>query len=149
MEVIALIISIISLISTILIAINEFIEARHMNNINLEAETFNILFRELMLKDLPMARAKLIFNKEHKLIGADEIIDVLTKMRKNAVYYQYVDSDFYGKIRSKLLEIEDFLQNAVDKEYIGEDQTSFFSELGKLLKELYCMLQNKLQGRKV
>lgn len=149
METAALVISIISLLSTSAIAIYEFIEARNINKINLEAETFNILFRNLMLKELPMARAKLMFNEEHKLVGADDVINIIVLMRKNSVYYQYVDCDFYKRIRIKLLEIEDVLQKASDKQYIGEDQTLFFTSLGELIKDLYYLLRCKYQGRKI
>lgn len=149
METAALIISIISLLSTSSIAVYEFMESRNINETNLEAETFNMLFRNLMLKELPMARAKLMFNQEHRLVGADDVINIISLMRKNSVYYQYVDVNFYNKIRTKLLEIEDVLQEASDKQYIGEDQTSFFIKLGTLMRDLYNILQCKYLGRKI
>lgn len=82
MDIAALIISIISLIATTIIGVYELKSNREINDITLEADFFDFLYKDLMIKQIPACRAKLLFDQNNKLTGADDLIDAISEMRK-------------------------------------------------------------------
>lgn len=149
MDIAALIISIISLMATTIIGIYELKSNRKINDITLEADFFDFLYKDLMIKQIPSCRAKLLFDQNNKLTGADDLIDAISEMRKKSIYYQYTDKLFYDRIKLKLQNIEDMLQESCDLKMLAEDQTDFFNNLQKEMKELYELLLKKYQGKKI
>ena len=147
MDVAALVISIISLVATILIAIVEVIQAKSLNDTSIEAEYFDFLYKEIMLKKIPMGRIKMTFNKENRLIGTTEFLEAIKELRKNTVYYQYTDSKFFKELKTILVEIEDYIILSENKIHLGEEQTEFFSEIHNKLSKMYNILLKKQKSR--
>lgn len=149
MDIAAFILSIISMIVTAMIATYELLQNRKINDITLEAEYFDFLFKESMLRQIPLSRAKLVFDGNGKLTGTDELIDVLNSIRKDSIYFQYTDSNFYEKLKKQLQSIEDLLDKTADKIVVAEDQTKFFNELKKHIEILYDLMLKKHLGKKI
>lgn len=148
MDIAALIISIISLFVGIGIAIYEVIENRRINNISLESVYFDSLYKDFLLKQIPIARTKIIFDKDSKLSDTDELIDILNEMRNNSLYFRYVDKDFYDKIKELLQDLEDFIMSSSDKKIAGEDQTDFFKTMQDKISAIYELMLSKYKGEK-
>jgi hypothetical protein len=149
MDIVALVLSIVSIIVTIIFTIYELVENRKINDITLEAEYFDFLFKELLLKQIPLSRVRLVFDGNGKLTGADDLIEVLSSMRKNSIYFQYTNPKFYKKLKKQLQGIEDLLEETVDKKLIAEDQTIFFNELKEKMEFLYNLMRKKYLGKRI
>ncbi len=149
MDIAAFILSIISIIATVIIATYELVQNRKINDITLEAEYFDFLFKESMLRQIPLSRAKLVFDGNGKLTGTDDLIEVLNSMRRNSIYFQYTDGTFYEKLKKQLQGIEDLLDETADKNVVAEDQTKFFNELKENIETLYDLMLKKYLGKKI
>ena len=125
MEVAALIISIISLLLSIIITFCEIRENRKINDISLESEYFDYLFKELLLKEIPKSRAKISFNMNSNLINTEDLVSTLNDIRHSALYFQYTDTEFFNNLKTELQNLEDYLVKSDGKEMIGEEQTDF------------------------
>lgn len=143
---IPIILSTISILLTTISSIKTIKINKKLNSINLESEYFDYLFKELLLKSIPMARAKLTINSDGKLTGIDDLLSTLTEARLSLMYYQYTDNNFYKQAKNKIQEIEDFLCHKGDEVLIAEEGTDFFNQLQEHLKVLYALMLKKFKG---
>lgn len=148
MDIAAFILSIISLIASVLVAFYEIYENRKLNNISLEAEYFDSLFKDYLLKEIPIKRKKIRFDMDSKLADADELIDVLNSIRHNSLYFQYADKEFYNNLKDALQGLEDFIVDSQNKAIIGEDQTDFFKKMQEKIEKIYDIMLKKYKGNK-
>lgn len=148
MEIAALILSIISFISSLVIAIYEIVENRKINKISLESEYFDSLFKDFLLKKIPSTRIKIQFNSEGNLIDTEEFVSVLNEIRKNSLYFIYTDKDFYNELKYSLQDLENYILNEENKELIGEDQTTFFNNVQEKITTIYDIMISKYSGTK-
>ena len=129
MEVTALIISIFSLLFSTAIAVYEIIENRKINDISLESEYFDYLFKELLLKEIPKSRAKISFDMNSSLINTEDLVNTLNEIRHSALYFQYTDTDFFNHLKTALRDLEDYLVQSDGKQMVGEEQTELFNNV--------------------
>lgn len=148
MEIAALILSIISIISSLVIAIYEIVENRKINKISLESEYFDSLFKDFLLKKIPSTRIKIQFNSEGKLIDTEEFVSVLNEIRKDSLYFIYTDKDFYNELKYSLQDLENYILNEENNELIGEDQTTFFNNVQEKITTIYDIMISKYSGTK-
>ncbi len=147
MEIAALVLSIVSFIVSSVIGIYEIFENRKLKNISLESEYFDSLFKDFLLKKIPITRTKIRFDINSKLVDTDEFIDVLNEMRHNALYFLYTDKKFFNKLKNSLQDLEDY--NSGDKVIAGEEQTDFFKTIQDKLVDIYDIMLNKYKGNKI
>lgn len=142
-DVISLIFSTISLILSTLIFLWETKRDKDINEINLESEYFNDIYKEYLIKEIPNSRKYIYITREGKVNDYIRLCNTLKNMRNSSLYYYYQDKKFYDNLKNKLNEIEVFLVDTQNKTYMGEEQTVFFNDLQKKLTELYSLVKNK------
>lgn len=105
-DIIAIIISVASLIITIL----SLLMQRRQNITNLQATYFEEIFKKYFMKKIPQKLTMLSFNKNGQLCKSyREIIDVFLDMIIDSAYFAYAKKDFYDKLKNEVTNLEDKL----------------------------------------
>ena len=142
MDCIALILSIISLIATVILSLFEVGSAKKLNDINLEAELSKDIFKMYLVQNIPRAISNLSFNN-NQLSNIDELQTALNSFRQELKFYQYFDKDFYKKLKKATQKIEDYIVTNEDKVFdcgeIGEVNQNIIT----YVNELYSCCKDK------
>lgn len=143
---IALVLSILSLISSIVMVIFQVKKSKKLNDITLESNYFDYLYRDLLVLKIPSARVKMTFNSESHLVGTEEILSVITEIRHKSMYFQYADKAFYDNLKRKLEDLENYIVRTEDKVVKGEDQRDFFNTIHSRISGIYNLMLSKYKG---
>ena len=138
---ITIIISIVALIVSIIAIV---IEKRGSRS-QLRIDFFNDHFREELSHKIPEARQKIIFKNE-RVSGCEELQDVLTEMRRGALYFKYANRKFYNRFVEANQEVEDYFIDGLNKNFGEERQHEFLAEGDKKLQHLYQTINRKYFG---
>lgn len=142
-DVISLVFSTISVVLSTIIFFWETKRDKDINEINLESEYFNDIYKDYLIKEIPNSRKYIRITRGGKVDDYIGLCNTLKNMRNSSLYYYYQDKKFYDDLTNKLNEIEVFLINTQNKTYIGEEQTAFYNDLQNKLTELYSLVKNK------
>lgn len=149
MEVAALIISILSLLVAVGIAILELFNNKRINDINLEAELSKDIIKEYLTAAFPKAVAKIHF-KKRKLSNIVPLQNALNGLRNKLKFFKYCDPAFYNQLKKKTQELEDYIVNNEGKTYSIEDQSEVMQEICDQLTGIYTLLKAKYKnGEKI
>lgn len=143
MEICALILSIISFVATIIIAILQIRTSIKINNINLNSNICEKIFDEYLISKIPFYRRQLKFNGRGVLTGGVEFNEIIVEMKKNSLYFKYHDEKFYDKLTKKLTELEDYVTLLLEKIKDSTEQSQVFNEIDNKIKEIYSIINNK------
>lgn len=138
---ITIIISIVALIVSIIAIV---IEKRGSRS-QLRIDFFNDHFRDELSHKIPEARQKVVFQNE-RISGCEELQDVLTEMRRGALYFKYASPRFYNRFVKENQEAEDYFIDGLNKNYGEERQKEFLAEGDKKLHRLYKTINRKYFG---
>lgn len=147
MEVAAFVLSIISILASIGLTIWQIIENRKINDISIESEYFDYLFKELLLKEIPKSRAQISFDMNSQLINTEALITTLNQIRHSALYFQYTDREFFNQLKTALMDLEDYLVKSDGKQMVGEEQTEFFNNIKEGIIKIYDIMKKKQLGK--
>lgn len=114
----------------------------------METEYFDSLYKDYLLNKLPKARAKMLIGQDYKLIGSQELTQLLNSMRQDSLYFMYADSKFYNDLKTKLQSLEDYIVNHEDQKLIAEEQTEFFNNIQRQIMGIYDLMLKKHNGKK-
>lgn len=143
----SLVISIISLLISTGLAIYKIYDTKKMDKAKMETEYFDSLYKDYLLIKLPKARAKMLFGQDYKLIGSQELTQLLNDIRQDSLYFMYSDSIFYNDLKCQLQNLEDYIVSHEDKSLIAEEQTEFLSNIQKKLTNIYELMLKKHNGK--
>ncbi len=139
------ILSLIAIIVSLVSAAYQWNLDIHMNKVNLEADSFKILFSKHLLYDLPIARTYLRFDND-RLVDTDLLLDEINLIRQDALYFMYSDKDFYTDIKIKLQDFEDYLINTENESLNQDKQEEVFKEISNKLEMIYKTFNDKYIG---
>lgn len=143
----AFVLSIISLVLSVLvgigIAIYEVKSSKKLNDISLETSYFNKLYKDYLLIDLPKHRKLITFNYEGKLIGTEDLIAGLKKIREDSLYYFYTDQKFYNQLKKCVQDLEDYILITEDRFVDNMDQVDVHNEITDKIKDIYKVMCSK------
>ena len=105
---------------------------------------FNQTFMEHITKKLPKVREQLRFDPNtHYLTDADNLIDELNEIRRDAFYFCYLNEDFYKKLMNALQEFENFLVSNVEVTYYdAEMQAECNTVIKNYMKNIYDIIHD-------
>ena len=145
MDIVAIIISILSLIISITFSIVEYYHSKKINDINLESELFRDIIKEYLTTIFPNAISEIHFN-EKRLTSIALLQEALNKFRNSLRFYKYYDEEFYNHLKTKTQEIEDYIVENEDKEFSFEDQGEVTNKIRQQIKELYRLIAKKYKN---
>ena len=129
MEVGALVLSIVSLIATVLIAIWQICITIKINKINLNSNICEKIFDKYLIVDIPFNRRKLKFDCNEVLTGWDSFNKILVDMKRDSLYFKYNDEFFYNKLTNCLTELEDYITSQINKRIDSTEHSKIFDEI--------------------
>lgn len=130
LAIIAIIISVVSLIST-------HHENRKVLSITLKSDYYKKIFDTHLLSDIPIARDYIRFNGSGKIRDFDLLADVIVSVWKDAAYFKYSDSTFYNELKKRCNSIEDYLLETGNRTLDVDEQASFHMKLKDKIDALY------------
>jgi hypothetical protein len=148
LEIAALIISIVAVIISIAVGYIQHKREYNINQTNLEAVYFNDIYKEYLIKRIPIARRYIRFDKNGVLKDTNKIIKELNNIRQDSIYYLYNDEKFYNELKKKCQDLEDYLVRNSTNYLLGEEQTEFHNKLQNELKAIYRIINDKFLGKK-
>lgn len=144
----AIVISLISLVSTIILAMITYWQNQKLKIVDLEANYFITIYQGFLCKKIPQARASLKF-LNGKLEGDQQLLDVLNEMRRDSAYFKYVDESFYESVVDELREVEDGIVNINNGPPKNmQEEAEFFMHLTSELQKLYRIISKRYHGQK-
>lgn len=145
-DLIAITISIIALIISIVSPAFEYWWNTKINTLNLESQYFMTIYGKYIMEDLPNAREHIHFNN-NKLSGTDEVVDVLRNIRKSSIFFKCYKTNFYSNLISSLQTFEDFL--VMTETTMSNDQfADFHSKCNTYIDNIYVCINNAYLGKK-
>lgn len=145
-ETVSLILSILALLVSGAVALNDHLREIKLNKINLSATYFDEIYKDHLIYKIPQARRMIRFGADNKLADTENMIDELNQIRKDSLYFCYTDEKFYNDIVSKLQNLEDFLIISEDRVILDEQQTAFWNSVQSKLNSIYSCVMNRYQG---
>lgn len=134
-ELIAIIISLVSVICSFTIAVLQIVNSNKNNFTNLEAEFFKELYLEILMYDIPKGRAYIHYN-EKRISGVDQLIDAISEIRRRSLYFKSNHPKYYDELIKICQELEDMLVKT-DKEFTSEDFYQFMKSIENMIDNLY------------
>lgn len=143
MSIASFVLSIISLIVSIVVAIVQVKTSIKLNKINMNAYYCEKIFNEYLIISIPKTRKLVQFNAKKKLIGTDQLIEQLRNMLKDSLFFKYVDSSFYNKLKNLLQELEDLLVSNANKTFETTEHAEIYQQIDELITKIYTLINNK------
>lgn len=149
--VVALIISIIALVVTIVFEIIAHYRDFYIASAELESNYFNTIFSELLVNKIPRCREELHFNAKGMLEGIEGLCDTLNEFRNNSLYFYYADKCFYDDISKQSQDIENYLYETSNLSGLNSHmQSDFYQNLNTKISNLYkCLTDHYLPAMRI
>lgn len=145
MEEAALAVSIVSICISLIVMAIEIHSNKKLNDINLEAELSKDIVKGYLTKKFPQAISDIYFN-EKKLTNIDSLQNALNSLRNELRFFKYSDPEFYGDLKMKTQEIEDYIVENEDCYFEYCEQIEVKAVIHKKTTELYALLNNKYKN---
>ncbi len=142
-DTIAVVISLVSLVVSIILAVYQINTNFKMNKVNIKYNACEKIFDNYLIKEIPDKRRLLKFDKTGKLTGANELKNIIVDMIKDSLYFRYNDKPFYDNLIENLQQLEDFIVNSINKKYDSVRQCDFYNNIEKFLSEIYKIIEDK------
>lgn len=141
MDMIAIIVSILSVFVSIILTKWQMIHERKINSLNLENEYFRQIFTKYMVEILPKKRNLITVLDGGQICEKSDLIKELHSLMKASVYYKYADLEFYDNLCISIQNLEDFL---IENDYTDK----FFVEslIDDNINKIYECLNNQYKG---
>lgn len=143
----AIVISVIAIIVSIGTSIWQGFQERKRQDIDLKSIYYKDIYWEYLIKKLPAARELVGHNKsENRIVGTNTIIEELNNIRRDSLFFKFIDREFYDNICEKFQDLED--------KYVSEDKMTqrkyeeFDKKVDEMLSEIYDMITLKYIGHK-
>ncbi len=146
LDIIAIIISLIAILASVICAVIAFIQNYKINKINMKAGYYNKIFDSYLIEKIPMSYRYLIF-KDNKLSDSDKISDVLSDLLKDILYFKCADRKFYEVLKKSIEEIEDYILECGNRQFIQDEQGKVFENIQEKLENLYAIINNSYIGK--
>ena len=91
------VIAVISMLVTVVIFRLNYNQAKRISEITLKSNYYNKIFDAYLIEKIPAARKYIRFQND-RLVDTNELVNVLTDMRRDALYFKYSNKSFYNKL---------------------------------------------------
>lgn len=114
---------------------------------SLESDFFIKTFQNFLIEDIPDSVEILRFDESGLLTDFDQLSTNLTKLKKKILYFKYRDNRFYGQLKNKIDEIDDFVIILYSKKRDKNQQDEDMEKLNQKIKELYSVMFSYYFGK--
>lgn len=141
MEIVALVVSIVSLVVSIIVAGVEYFRDYKIAKMELDYEFYSEIYKDHLIRKIPAARRVIFFDSvTHKLRDTDKLLDELKTIATDSVYFMYKDKEYYNSLKKALQDLENYIVSACNQEFVAEEQAQFWDKLQKGLDKIYATI---------
>lgn len=112
----------------------------------MNARIYSEIFDEFLIERIPKARTYLRF-ESNKLVDSDQLSDTLADLLNTILYFRYADKKFYELLHSQIQDIEDFVLECGNKQFVQEEQGRVFDQIQEKLEKLYKIVNDNYIGK--
>lgn len=136
--------TLISFISLIFAGLALILSAKH-NSKNLRSRYFEKIFDKYLIKQIPNARKYIRYNTTtYKLDDIGKMMDTLTNLKNDSLYFRYSDKNFYKELTSLITKLEDFLGDCSNTSERDEDsRAKNILKIGELIEKIYSLINTE------
>jgi hypothetical protein len=110
---------------------------------NLMAGYFSNVFDGIIVDKLPIALAKIDFDRGKLNLSFNEVTDILVELIDKALFFSYFAKDFYNDFSKDIMEIEDYLVMVANQNNVQNYmQEEYKNQLEIRVRKLYKTLHN-------
>ncbi len=139
------IVAIASLGLTFVIFLYQALRERKQSRANLNSEYFRELYSRYLLSEIPQSRTRIVFDKDDKLCGFEDFINLINEMLRESLYYRYVDEEYYLELKTYIQDVEDYILEIANSTIAKELQDNVFSEIEEKLESIYICMTHKYE----
>ncbi len=140
-------IAFISMLITIVLFYFNYRQVSNLNNVSLNSKYFEKIFDKHLIDLIPNTRKYIRFQND-KLVDTSKLVDELSKLRVDALYFKYSNKEFYSSIKSITQEIENYLMECGNSRFESEEQADVYVEIHKKISRLYKIINDAYLGTK-
>ena len=112
----------------------------------MNARIYSEIFDEFLIERIPKARTYLRF-ESNKLVDSDQLSDTLADLLNTILYFRYAYKKFYELLHSQIQDIEDFVLECGNKQFVQEEQGRVFDQIQEKLEKLYKIVNDNYIGK--
>ena len=142
MDLLALIISIVSIVISIGVAIYEKNKEKKVNDINLNSEYLKDIYIQYLTKKIPKTRKIMRFESDI-LCDTNDFCNTLKAFLTDINFYLYIDKSFYDRMKYYLQYLEDLVMESDGQVFEGEERDNLINEIDKCLEQIYTLMNEK------
>lgn len=146
LDVLALVLSLISLAATFLIARSDRKVEIKIAKTELMSHYFDEIYKDFLIERIPNARNQIRFDLNNKLQDIDPLVNELNAIQKKSLYFCYANPMFYKVLIEKLRSLEDYLVISEDTPFVGEAQTACLNRIKSEIEGIYQHITSHHQG---
>lgn len=148
MDIISLIFAIISTVISVVSIVITFFQNQKINSSSLKSRYFEKIFDEYLIKKIPEARKYAKYNND-KLDGANHLIDTMDELKKDSLYFEYSNKEFYEKLKKRIDELGVFLTDCSNRsESNPSQQLKNLSKIEEDITSIYKLINTYSTGIK-
>ena len=114
----------------------------------MNARIYNEIFDKFLIERIPKARTYLRF-ENNKLVDSEQLSDTLTDLLNTTLYFRYADKKFYELLHTQIQDIEDFVLECGNKQFVQEEQGKVFDQIQDKLEILYKTVNDNYIGKNI
>lgn len=115
--------------------------AKKAEKVNHEFALFQGVYQDHLVYKLPAARSQIQVTQNGVISGVDGFIQELNEIRKDSLYFQYANPNFFEQLRNCLWGLEDYL-TLLEGPLVNEARLDFEETINKKMIHIYkCILQ--------
>lgn len=146
LDVVAIIVSIISLIATGLIAYLNYRHNNKISRINIASDYFKEIYKEILVKHIPSARSALDWSEDGTLQNHGDLCDKIVSLKNKSLYYKYTNPNYYKKLCDCVEKAEDSICGTSNRKLDVLGRAKALGDIEKLIQELYVCVNHGLNG---
>ena len=139
---IALGISVLAIIVSVVTAVSQWKSSKRINDINLAAELSKEIFRDYLINKIPNAINQIYF-PNNTLSGIEELQKVLNDLRKSMQFFLHIDKPFYEDLKEKCQGLETYLVKNENKVFLPVEVGTVMNTISSYIDGIYKLLNDK------
>lgn len=146
LSIIAIVVSGISIIASVVCASIAYFQNKRINNINMKSRFFEKIFDDYLISTIPEARRYLRFSEGH-LVDGEKLGDELNALLNRALYFKFDNKSFFDELKHNISKLEDYIMECGNKNFDNEEQAVVFSKIHEQIEEIYSCINDYYIGK--
>ena len=142
---VAIIISVFSLVITTVLAIIQIVTSNRNNAHYLQANLIKEMYEKTLMSSIPSGLEYIRYDGR-KITGVEKLIFAVCEIRRVSLYFKATDRCYYDNVHDKCQKLEIFLSEAT-RDYTPTEFAEFMNRVDEEVNKLFMMISKKYAGK--